>query len=170
MEGAQCPAEQDDDLDAVWNEMMNEAFAPPQVDEPPAEAGFAPSDGLAPVIESGSEDEEEPQVPLEAPPPTPPLLLTCDAALTAPDLAEPVGPVGPVEPVNLSDDAPAESHPRVPDLVAAIEAALPPEPAEPPGPAPAPAGPPPVRPRRRGGPPMAVLMERMAVSVHTGVV
>jgi len=156
VEGAQCPAEQDDDLDAVWNEMMNEAFAPPQVDEPPAEAGFAPSDGLAPVIESGSEDEEE-QVPLEAPPPTPPLLLTCDAALTAPALAEPVGPVGPVEPVDLSDDAPAESRPRVPDLVAAIEAALPPEP-------PAPAEPPPVRPRRRGGPPMAVLMERMAVS------
>ena len=134
--------------------MMNEAFAPPQVDEPPAEAGFAPYDDLAPVIESGSEDEEEQQVPLEAPPPAPPLLLTCDAALTAPALAEPVGPV---EPVNLSDDAPAESRPRVPDLVAAIEAALPPEP-------PAPTEPPPVRPRRRGGPPMAVLMERMAVS------
>jgi len=146
--------------------MMNESFAPPQVDEPPVEAGFAPSEGLAPVIESGSEDEEETQVPLEAPPPTPPLLLTCDAALTAPELAEPVGPVGPVEPVepvNLSDDAPVESHPRVPDLVAAIEATLPPEVAEPPGSAPAPAEPPLVRPRRRGGPPMAVLVDRMTV-------
>ena len=95
----------------------------------------------------------EPVTPVEAPVPDQPLLLTCApaATFTIGDWAESG------EPHDLSEPA----APSVPALVAAIEAVLP---AEPPPTVALVAEAPVVRPRRRGGPPMAVLMERMAVS------
>ena len=152
-----------DPLDAEWAELLSEPLPPlppplppPLASQPPpAPACDSSVDRLAPVVES---DEDEPPLaqvvvadPVDVFPPEIPLRLTCNALFTIDDET--------TEPTPSDTDTPC-----VPDLVAAIEARAPPLPV-PSDPIPIP--PPNSRIRRRGGPPMAVLMERMSVGDTT---
>ena len=164
-----------DPLDAEWAELLAEPMPLPlplplAPQPPPTAAHVSSVDLLEPVVESDDEEEAEAltqgtnagAAPLTPAPPTEPLRLTCSAAFVIDD-----GP-----PAATPSDA---TLPSVPLLVAAIEARDPPVPAvlpEPPEPPPAPAVPPPqvAKLRRRGGPPAAVLMERMAVGDSVAIV
>ena len=149
---APAPLEPPDALDEIWDELM----AAPLEELPPMSALSQTSaadvltsdfDQLAPVVEEEEEEENQqalPYVPPYVPAAELTLLLTLQPTF---EISEPAP-----EPSDVSD----VQSPHVPYLVAAIESASPPEAPEPP----------PSRPtgfRRRGGPPTAVLMERMSV-------
>ena len=152
-----------DELDAAWNELMAEA---------PPTLAHVPFDALAPVVESDDEEEEE-QPPLAAPSTTDQAtkLLTYTTEAPAEQPAPAATPFVIAEEESApaaNSDAPAVTTPHVPDMVARLEQQLPapvaaaPEPIETPVIS--------VRPRRRGGPPPAVLMERMAVGESVPIV
>jgi len=155
--------EANDDLDAVWDALM----AVPQEAPPQPSAQWMPTaahDRLEPLVESEEEEEEE-----DLPPP--PLLPSQEAALQEP-LRLTLTPTFEIaDPELVPSDAPATPTPHVSDLVAAIEATQPepdepdpPDPPDPPPPPPTPVPDPrPIGVRRRGGPPTAVLLERMSV-------
>jgi len=144
-----------DPLDAEWAELLSEPLPPlppPLASQPPPTPVCDSSvDRLAPVVESDEDEPPSAQVvvadPVEVFPPKIPLRLTCNALFKIDD--------------ETTEATPSDADtPRVPDLVAAIEARATPLPV-PSDPIPIP--PPNCRIRRRGGPPMAVLMERMSV-------
>ena len=170
-----------DPLDAEWEELLAEQTPLPALplpalplplapQPPPTAADVSSAYLLEPVVDSDDEEEEEAltqgtnagAAPLTPAPPTEPLRLTCSAT-------------------SVIDDGPSAATPSdgtlpsVPLLVAAIEAWEPPVPGvlpERPEPPPAPAVPPTsvAKLRRRGGPPEAVLMERMALGDSIAIV
>lgn len=157
------------DLDAVWEAMVTEASpeAPPPPPPPPPEpvlvqeAARAPaplqvSDPLAPLIE-----EEVAEFEALMPEPAPPNLEAAATPSATPLLLTFVAKDPP--PTTVPDPEPeAPEPPSVEQLVAEFEALVPepeppvvPEPPEPPRPL--------ARLRRGGGPPIAVLLERLDV-------
>ena len=160
--GLEAPATADappspyvDPLDAEWAELLSEPLPPlppPLVSQPPPTPVCDSSvDRLAPVVESDEDEPPSAQVvvadPVEVFPPEIPLRLTCNALFEIDD--------------ETTEATPSDADtPRVPDLVATTEARVTPLPVPS---DPIPISPPNCRIRRRGGPPMAVLMERMSV-------
>ena len=131
-----------DPLDAEWAELLGDPVPPlpaPLVSAPPlVPADDSPAFPLSPVIESDEDEQPSEQVAVaslvEAAPPDTPLRLTCNVLFEIDDEV----------PESASSDVETPLLPPTPATPKLLPVEM-------------------TGPRRRGGPPVAVLMERMTV-------